>query len=49
LATGAGSESRIAIGIAVLGGLILGTLLSLFVIPAIYCFISSEISGKSVA
>ncbi len=34
--TGAGAEARQAIGWVVVGGLLLGTLLTLFVIPAIY-------------
>ena len=36
LATGAGSESRQAIGWVVVGGLLLGTFLTLFVIPTVY-------------
>ncbi len=36
LATGAGAESRQAIGWVVVGGLVVGTLLTLFVIPTIY-------------
>jgi len=36
LSHGAGAESRQAIGWVVVGGLILGTLLTLFVIPTIY-------------
>jgi len=46
LATGAGSASRVSIGVAVIGGLMLGTILTLFVIPAIYCFVSSAKSTK---
>jgi multidrug efflux pump len=42
LAQGAGSESRVALGIAVIGGLVLGTILTLFVIPAVYSFLSAE-------
>jgi multidrug efflux pump len=42
LALGAGSESRMSMGIAIIGGLVLATLLTLFVIPAIYSFISRE-------
>lgn len=44
LALGAGSSSRVSMGIAVIGGMILGTLLTLFVIPAIYSYISRELS-----
>ena len=42
LALGAGSESRRSMGIAVVGGLMLGTLLTLLVIPAIYTFLTSR-------
>ncbi|MCL1969447.1 MAG: efflux RND transporter permease subunit [Bacteroidetes bacterium] len=42
IATGAGSESRVAMGIAVVGGMIFATLLTLFVIPAIYTYLSSK-------
>ena len=40
LATGAGAESRSQIGWVVVGGLALGTLLTLFVIPAAYTLIA---------
>ena len=42
LALGAGSESRVSMGIAVIGGMMFATVLTLFVIPAIYSFISSK-------
>ena len=42
IATGAGAESRVAMGIAVVGGMNFATFLSLFVIPAIYSYLSSE-------
>ncbi|MCL2290235.1 MAG: efflux RND transporter permease subunit [Bacteroidetes bacterium] len=42
LATGAGSESRIAMGVAVVGGMLFATILTLFIIPAIYTYLSSK-------
>jgi multidrug efflux pump len=42
LASGAGSESRVSLGVAVIGGMVFGSLLTLFVIPAIYTFLSPE-------
>ncbi len=42
MATGAGAESRVAMGIAVVGGMVCATFLSLFVIPAIYSYLSSD-------
>jgi multidrug efflux pump len=42
VATGAGSESRVAMGITVVGGMLFATLLTLFVIPAIYSYLSSK-------
>jgi multidrug efflux pump len=41
LALGAGSESRAPMGIAIIGGLLVGTLLTLFVIPATYTYLAS--------
>ncbi|MEP5612744.1 MAG: efflux RND transporter permease subunit [Cyclobacteriaceae bacterium] len=38
LALGAGSESRVSMGVAVIGGLLLATFLTLFIIPAIYVY-----------
>lgn len=42
LALGAGSESRVAMGTAIIGGLTFATLLTLFVIPAMYVYISEK-------
>jgi multidrug efflux pump len=42
LALGAGSESRVPMGIAVIGGLSLGTLLTLYVVPAFYSLLTAR-------
>jgi multidrug efflux pump len=42
LGLGEGAQSRVAMGIAVVGGMLFSTLLTLFVVPAMYSFISSE-------
>ncbi|URW79219.1 efflux RND transporter permease subunit [Xiashengella succiniciproducens] len=49
LATGSGSESRVAMGITVVGGMLIGTLFTLFVIPSMYTFISSSEANIKVA
>jgi multidrug efflux pump len=41
LSLGAGAEGRVSMGIAVIGGMILGTFLTLFIIPALYTYISN--------
>jgi multidrug efflux pump len=42
LGLGTGAQSRVSMGIAVVGGMIFATFLTLFVVPAIYTYISSE-------
>ncbi|MEZ5332333.1 MAG: efflux RND transporter permease subunit [Thermoanaerobaculia bacterium] len=42
LALGAGSESRVPMGVAVLGGLSVGTVLTLYVVPAFYTYLTSR-------
>jgi len=42
LALGAGAESRRSMGIAVVGGLLISTVLTLLVIPAIYTFLAGK-------
>jgi len=46
LALGAGAQSRTSMGIAVIGGLILGSALTLYVIPALYSYLSPEKSEE---
>lgn len=46
LALGAGAESRTSMGIAVIGGLLIGSFLTLYVIPAVYSYFASRKSGK---
>lgn len=47
LALGAGSESRVSMGIAVIGGLIFSTFLTLLIIPAMYSFLSRKTASVS--
>lgn len=47
LALGAGAESRTSMGIAVIGGLLIGSFLTLYVIPAIYSYFASEKDADS--
>ena len=49
LSLGAGGRSRIPMGIAVIGGLLIGTALALYVIPAMYTFLTSEEAGPVLA
>jgi multidrug efflux pump len=45
LALGAGAESRVSMGIAVIGGLTFGSALTLYVIPAMYVLLNRERVG----
>ncbi|MCB0724166.1 MAG: efflux RND transporter permease subunit [Ignavibacteriae bacterium] len=48
IAVGAGAGSRVSLGIAVVGGLIFATFLTLFVVPAVYSYFSRERVRKPV-
>ena len=47
LALGAGSESRVSMGIAVIGGLLFSTFLTLFVVPVMYSYLSRKTAAVS--
>jgi multidrug efflux pump len=42
IAIGAGAGSRVSLGVAVIGGLLFSTFLTLFVVPSIYTYLSSH-------
>jgi len=47
LATGAGAESRTQIGMVIVGGMTLGTLLTLFVVPTFYSLLTGSNRGDA--
>src|SRR5690606_450911 len=47
LALGAGSQSRVPLGIVVVGGLLFSLILTLFVIPAIYSYMTAKDKKKN--
>ncbi|MBK9445958.1 MAG: efflux RND transporter permease subunit [Betaproteobacteria bacterium] len=49
LATGAGAESRQQIGWVIVGGLLLGTFFTLFVVPTVYSLLASKVPQETGA
>ena len=45
-AAGEGANQRIAMGVTVVGGMLVSTILSMYVVPAIYIYISTDLSKK---
>ncbi len=46
LVSGAGAEARNSIGLVLVGGMAIGTLFTIFVIPSIYMLIARDMGGK---
>ncbi|HNX83948.1 MAG: efflux RND transporter permease subunit [Bacteroidales bacterium] len=47
LATGAGSESRITMGVTVVGGMFFATFLTLFVVPSVYSYLAGKKNAEN--
>ena len=41
-ASGEGANSRIAMGISVVGGMLISTLLTLYIVPTVYSYVSTK-------
>jgi multidrug efflux pump len=49
MATGEGANQRIAMGVAVAGGMLVSTLLTMFIVPAVYSYVSTNRIKKEKA
>jgi multidrug efflux pump len=45
-ASGEGSAGRVAMGTAVVGGMLISTVLTMFVVPAIYSYVATSLQKK---
>ncbi len=48
VATGAGAESRVSMGVTVVGGLFFATFLTLFVVPAVYSYLAARKNVETI-
>jgi len=46
IATGEGANGRIAMGVAVVGGMLVSTMMTMYVVPAIYSYVSTDRNQK---
>lgn len=47
-ASGEGANSRIAMGVSVVGGMIISTILTLYIVPAVYSYVSTVRLHKTI-